>query len=277
MLPCPINFRSVYELPDDPSALLKLVYDSADTVERGTCKHFPWSHNAVAGEDMSPTNNMGNNTLYTKALLEEDDELIEELQELNDPNEGGCSNQGDGTSGACPLSKTVDWESGKVGPSVENVAVGEACGRLVAVAGTEASAIALLYDITNIQSPDLLKVFHLSPSSKDKSPGVAYNDGTIGEIITRDIIFLSSNESPSGKPGVIFVGEQSGTLSFWEFECQNNDDSDDGDHGVGSASSSSSANITSAGDSRALFTTSWNAMLKAFAVAISMTMLWTMN
>lgn len=33
---------SIYELPENPDALLKLVFDSGDDGERTSCEQFPW-------------------------------------------------------------------------------------------------------------------------------------------------------------------------------------------------------------------------------------------
>jgi len=33
---------SIYELPENPEALLKLVFDSGDDGERKSCEEFPW-------------------------------------------------------------------------------------------------------------------------------------------------------------------------------------------------------------------------------------------
>jgi len=56
----------------------------------------------------------------------EDEDLREAITEVNDPLVDGCEDQGDGSPGACPLSKTVDERSEKDGPAPEAVAVGRA-------------------------------------------------------------------------------------------------------------------------------------------------------
>jgi hypothetical protein len=48
---------------------------------------------------------------------------------------------------------------------------------------------------------------------------VAYDDRTLGELDAEDPVFLSACQSPTGKPGIMFNGAHSGTVSFWEFEC----------------------------------------------------------
>ena len=148
---------SIYELPEDPNNLLKLVFDSGDAVEATGCEHFPWAHNSVQDEESAPADNFPNNTLWQIA----DEELREILKLANDPAEDGCIDQGDGTPGACSMSGTIDGRSAKDGSSVEQVVVGEACGRLLAVTAVEKNSIGLLFDITELTSPDLKKVFHL--------------------------------------------------------------------------------------------------------------------
>ena len=225
---------SIYELPEDPNDLLKLVFDSGDYVERTTCEVFPWAHNAVQDDGYSPAENFPNNT-YFKSLDDEDD--IEDLLKMNDPDEDGCADQWDGTPGACPLSETVDAESSRKGPQVENIAVGEACGRLIAFVTTEGNSVGLLFDITKVNAPELKKAIHLSPASRYKSPGVAYNDGTIGEHDTEQFEVIPANRSPTGKAALIISGAYSGTLSFWEFECAEEEVLQEKEEDVSSSSS----------------------------------------
>jgi hypothetical protein len=96
---------------------------------------------------------------------------------------------------------------------------GVACGRLVTVTASETTSVAWLYDITNIASPDLVKTFHLSPALETKSPGLAYNEGRIGEVDPENFLFLTKEQAPGGKEAIMFGGAQSGTISYWEFDC----------------------------------------------------------
>lgn len=210
---------TIYELPDDPDDLLKLVFDSGDDMERSVCDEFPWAYNSQLDEEFAPTDKMPNHTLWNW-----DEEIREKLLETNDPEVDGCLDQGDNTSGACPLESLVDVASRKSGVQIEHIEAGVACGRLIAVVASEKTSVAWLYDITNIASPDLVKTFHLSPASQKKSPGLAYNDGTIGEVDPENFSFLSSEESPTGKAAILFGGAYSGTLSYWEFECFEDDE-----------------------------------------------------
>lgn len=210
---------SIYELPNNPDNLLKLVFDSADYLERRGCEDFPWAHNSEADEQFAPTDNLPNNTLWQVS----DVDFREKLIEMNDPEEDGCFDQGDGTPGACPMQDSVDERSSKDGAGIERITVGVACGRLFAVMATEKSSVAYLFDLTNVGSPELKKVFHLSEATRHKSPGLAYNDGSIGEIDPENILFFPADKSPSGKPSLLFGGAYSGTFSYWEFDCVEED------------------------------------------------------
>ena len=212
---------SIYELPEDPDSLLKIVFDSGDDMERSACEKYPWAYNAAVDEEFAPVPNTG---LGNTTLWHWDPEVREDLLEKNDPAEDGCLDRGDGMPGACPMEQTQDVESDSSGTQIEHIDTGIACGRLVAVVASEKTSVAWLYDITNIASPDLIQTFHLSPESRTKSPGVAYNDGTIGEIDPENFVFLNPWESPTGKAAMVFAGAFSGTLSYWEFECVEEDD-----------------------------------------------------
>jgi len=203
-------------LPEDPDSLLKLVYDSGDYIEKAGCEAYPWAHNGYQDYQYGPGSNFPNNTFYETT----NEKNRGRIEDRNDPSIKGCADQGDGTPGACPMSGTVDEGSSKEGPQVERLVPGVACGRLVALAITEKNSIAFLFDITDVSSPTLKKVFHLSEASKDKSAGLAYNDGTIGEFDAEQFTILSETESPTGKAGVLVAGAYTGSLSFWEFECE---------------------------------------------------------
>lgn len=211
---------SIFELSEDPDDLLKLVFDSGDTIERKGCEAFPWAHNSILDSQYAPI--IGPNNTYFKYLTAEGEtEELEELVENSNPNGGnGCFDQGDGTPGSCPMSKYVDAESTGAGPAIENVIIGEACGRLVAAMAAEESSVAMLFDITDLASPDLVSVFHLSPASQHKSLGLAYDDGELGDLDPESGVFLRAEDSPSGKAGILWAGALSGTVSWWEFDCK---------------------------------------------------------
>lgn len=142
----------------------------------------------------------------------------------NDPTQDGCDDAGNGASGACPISETIDEKAPEDGLAPESVTIAIACERVLTISCGENNGDCFLYDITNIvdgSDPVLKKVFNLSPASELKSPGVAYDDRTLGELDAEATFFVSAAESPTGKAGIFFGGAHSGTVSFWEFECTN--------------------------------------------------------
>lgn len=84
---------------------------------------------------------------------------------------------------------------------------------------SEKNSVGFLYDISDIASPKLAQVFHLSPASETKNPVIAYEDRTLGEIDAESIIFFEEDESPTGVPAILFAGAWSSTASYWEFDC----------------------------------------------------------
>lgn len=118
----------------------------------------------------------------------------------------------------------MDVKALEDGLAPESVTVATACNRLFAVSCGENNGDCFLYDISQINNggdPVLKKSFNLSPASESKSPGVAYADRTLGDIDAEVVLFLPPEESPTGKAALMFGGAHSGTLSYWEFECEN--------------------------------------------------------
>lgn len=194
---------------------LILVWDSGSSLEKEGCAAFPWAHNSINDEEFAAVDG----TFYNSTT----EDIQDAIKDMNDPEEDGCVDRGDGKPGACPMGKTVDERSPKDGPSAEIVTAGVACGRLLAVTAAEKSGVAYVYDISKISSPKLLFVKHLSEASKTLSPELAYGSRTLGDLDSEQIIFLEKKYSPSGKAAVIFMGAWSGTSSFYEFTCKDDD------------------------------------------------------
>ncbi len=127
--------------------------------------------------------------------------------------------RGDGTPGACAMGDTVDERSLKDGYAAEAIVTGEACGKRYMVTVSEKNSVGFLYDISDIESPTLVQVFHLSPDSEKKNPVLAYAEGVLGEIDAESILFMDAEVSPNGKAGILFAGAWSTSTSFWEFNC----------------------------------------------------------
>lgn len=114
--------------------------------------------------------------------------------------------RGDGIPGACAMGDTVDERSLKDGYAAEAIVSGEACGKRYMVTVSEKNSVGFLYDISDIESPTLAQVFHLSPDSEKKNPVLAYADGVLGEIDAESILFMEAEVSPNGKAGILFAG-----------------------------------------------------------------------
>jgi hypothetical protein len=142
------------------------------------------------------------------------------LNEMNDPNQDGCVDDGTGKSGACPIPATVDEKSSQRGMEPEIVTIAVACDRVLAVSCGENNGDCFLYDVTDLPNPPVLKqVFQLSPVSKTMAPGPAYESRTLGDLDPEATFFAPADKSPTGRPGIFFGGAHSGTMSWWEFEC----------------------------------------------------------
>ena len=98
---------------------------------------------------------------------------------MNDPEEDGCDDRGDGMPGACPLGQTVDERSLKDGYAAEAIVTGTACGKEYLVTVSEKNSVGFLYDVSDAEEPELVQVFHLTPASETKNPVVAYEDRTL--------------------------------------------------------------------------------------------------
>lgn len=135
-------------------------------------------------------------------------------------------NSGDGDNGACPLPHTIDFVSPQEsGIQAVSLAAGVTCDRLFVLSSGETNQNAFLYDVSDIQNPQLVQVLNLSPESQFKSPGVAYQDGSLGDVDPEHKIFVPAEQSPTGNAGIMIGGTLSGTISFYEITCTNDSSS----------------------------------------------------
>lgn len=91
---------SIYKLTDTG---LDLVWDSADEFEREGCAAYPWAHNGIQDEEFADVNG----TLYMA-----DEGIRETIEEMNDPEEDGCDDRGDGQPGGkyiLPSMSKLNW------------------------------------------------------------------------------------------------------------------------------------------------------------------------
>lgn len=198
---------------------MEWVWDSGSEFEANICELYPWAFNGIQDEEFA-LNRAPGGFLYDS--LPKDDGLRETIDEMNDPEEDGCDDSGDGMPGACPTGQTVDERSLKDGPSAEAMTVGVACGRLLAVTAQEKGGVIFAYDITDPTAAVMVAHGHASPASETKSPEVAGvgDGGELGDIDTESIIFIEADHSPTGNAGILVAGAWSSTLSWWEFECK---------------------------------------------------------
>jgi hypothetical protein len=102
--------------------------------------------------------------------------------------------------------------------------------------------VCILWDISDIEAPELLKTFHLSPVSRSKNPAQSYLKD-LGDLDSETILFLNPEVSPTGRAGFVFGGAISGTLSFYEFQCRSDTTTGSGstNENVGASSQGSAA------------------------------------
>mmetsp|Transcript_41262 Transcript_41262/g.133839 ORF Transcript_41262/g.133839 Transcript_41262/m.133839 type:complete len:516 (+) Transcript_41262:1170-2717(+) len=195
---------SIYRARD-----MALVWRSGSLLEREGCAAFPWAHNGEQDEEYAAVHGV----LYNATS---DAGLKEDIEDKSNPKKEGCDDGGDGRPGACPLGETVDRRSTKDGASAEALALGVACGRMIAVTATEKGGIAFVFDVSDPGSPVLLFTHHLSPASRHANPTVAYAYGYLGDIDSETILFLDASHSPTGAAAVMFAGAWSGTISLYD-------------------------------------------------------------
>jgi hypothetical protein len=109
--------------------------------------------------------------------------------------------------------------AGGGGSKPETVVIGEACGVLYAATSNEQNGFGYLYSLADIESPRLVTTFQLSSISDEEDVEAAYAARTLGEVDAESVQFLSAQDSPTGKPAILFSGALSGTVSLWEFDC----------------------------------------------------------
>lgn len=203
---------SAWKIPTSYEETISLAWETGSDFEVQGCKSVPWAHNAFVDETYASVGS----TFYQ---LSPGDRSA--IQYNNNPNEGGCANSGNGgEAGACPLPHTIDMVSPQEsGMTPYSVVAGVACDRLFILGTADTNQDAFLYDVSDFSNPTLIQVLNLSPASQTKSPGVAYSDGTLGDVNPEHTHFLNASESPTGNPGILIGGTLSGTLSFYEIQC----------------------------------------------------------
>eukprot|EP00614_Pseudopedinella_elastica_P011149 CAMPEP_0172598816 /NCGR_PEP_ID=MMETSP1068-20121228/18875_1 /TAXON_ID=35684 /ORGANISM="Pseudopedinella elastica, Strain CCMP716" /LENGTH=745 /DNA_ID=CAMNT_0013398835 /DNA_START=57 /DNA_END=2294 /DNA_ORIENTATION=- len=209
---------------DVTSAAMTPLWDSGSAFETTVCSAVPWAHNGVCDEEFSgvpstvPAGASTTETAEWTALWTSDTGIQSTLTDMSDPTVDGCTDQGNGSPGACPLGKTKDERSAKDGPAAEAIVAGVACGRLFAVTATEKQGVAIVYDITSIDAPVFKFAMSLTPAQEALSASLAYKARSMGDVDPESMVFLEAADSPTGYAGIMFGGAWSGTVSFYEFK-----------------------------------------------------------
>ncbi len=118
-----------------------------------------------------------------------------------------------------------DNRSDDKGPEPEALALGQINGRTYAFIGTERMSGIYVYDISNPYAPqfvdyafnrDLNAIYNIND---DKVPAVVTgNVAQAGDLGPESLVFVSSTQSPTGKPLLLMANEVSGTLTVFELQ-----------------------------------------------------------
>jgi len=108
----------------------------------------------------------------------------------------------------------VDARSTKKGPEPEGIAVGQAYGTNWIVVGLERDGGLLLYDATNPEAPTFVDYINTSNPGGNLLAG-KYSS-TAGDVSPEGIVFVSPEDSPTGKAMVLVSYELSGTVGIYE-------------------------------------------------------------
>ncbi len=99
---------------------------------------------------------------------------------------------------------SFDSRSDNKGPEPEGVVTGVIAGRTYAFIGLERTGGVMVYDATNPSSPDFIEYIN-----------------TPSDFAPEGLVFVSSQESPTGKPLLVVSNEESGTTTTYEITTDN--------------------------------------------------------
>jgi hypothetical protein len=103
-----------------------------------------------------------------------------------------------------------DDRSDDKGPEPEGVAVGKAFGRTYAFIGLERIGGVMVYDVTEPTAPEFVDYVN----NRDFTKPVT--DVASGDLGPEGLIFISEENSPTGRPLVVVANEISGTTTIYE-------------------------------------------------------------
>jgi DNA-binding beta-propeller fold protein YncE len=107
---------------------------------------------------------------------------------------------------------TLENRSPSKGPEPEGVAVGKAFGRTYAFIGLERIGGVMVYDITTPTSPEFVQYIN----QRDFTKNVLTDDA--GDLGPEGMVFVSDENSPTGKPLLVVAHELSGTTTIFEIQ-----------------------------------------------------------
>ena len=105
---------------------------------------------------------------------------------------------------------TLDNRSTAKGPEPEGLAIGKVAGRTLAFVGMERIGGVAVYDISNPFEPGLLDYVNTRNFSG------SFNFATSGDLGPEGVIFISAENSPTGKPLVAAAHEISGSTVIYQ-------------------------------------------------------------
>ena len=105
-----------------------------------------------------------------------------------------------------------DSRSDDKGPEPEALALGQINGRYYAFIGLERTGGIFMYDITHPKSPEYVHYVH----NRDFTVNAAEQPEKSGDLSPEGMVFVSAEESPTGKPLLVVGHEVSGTTLIYE-------------------------------------------------------------
>lgn len=106
----------------------------------------------------------------------------------------------------------ADGRSPAKGPEPEGIAVGRAYGRQLAFVSLERTGGVMVYDVTDPANSTFVKYLNTT----DYTGTIA--DGTAGDVSPEGVVFVTGDDSPTGKPLVIVTYELSGTTAIFQVD-----------------------------------------------------------
>ncbi|XP_066277451.1 mesenchyme-specific cell surface glycoprotein-like isoform X1 [Branchiostoma lanceolatum] len=116
------------------------------------------------------------------------------------------------------VQNNFDKNSCKKGPETEAVSIGSVGDQTVLFVANERSSTIMLYTLpdTDIISPVFQSIYWPGEGTGAMTWREAYDARTVGDVDPEDLRFVSSEDSPNGRPLLLVTGTVSGTVSVYE-------------------------------------------------------------